>query len=420
MRILWSVNTLPPDAARAAGVSSLHAISWVDAMSRALQTNPSVTLAIAAPGSGAKLRTAQWLNIKVFVLPAAPTEADWGEILEQFRPDAIHVYGTERQHNLPLIRKYADAYPIIISLQGIITGYEPLYYGALSMREILRNYTLGDFITGSGILRGRKRFRAQIPAEQEMLRAVRFAEGRSEWDHALSARINPALHYSACPRMIREPFFHASWDPARLKEHVIFAHQGGYPIKGTHQLLEAVAMVRKNYPDVRLVFSGTAPRTKGVKARLFRSGYRKILEKRIRALNLEDIITYTGYLDAEALAAELSRASLFVLPSVIENAPNSLAEAMLVGTPCVSSIAGGTMEMLQSGKLGYLYRCEEPFMLAHQIETAFCEEQQTIQMADAARKAAQEKHCPERLTETLTGIYADAIQLFSAERSANE
>ena len=62
---------------------------------------------------------------------------------------------------------------------------------------------------------------------------------------------------------------------------------------------------------------------------------------------------------------------VMVLPSAIENSPNSLCEAQLVGIPCVASFVGGVPEMLRDGKDGYLYTFNEPLMLAEYISRIF-------------------------------------------------
>lgn len=44
------------------------------------------------------------------------------------------------------------------------------------------------------------------------------------------------------------------------------------------------------------------------------------------------------------------KAHIFVCPSSVENSPNSLGEAQLLGVPCIGSIAGGIPSMLSMEK----------------------------------------------------------------------
>ena len=67
------------------------------------------------------------------------------------------------------------------------------------------------------------------------------------------------------------------------------------------------------------------------------------------------------------MARELTRSHAFVISSYIENSPNSLAEAMLVGMPCVASFVGGIPSMVDDGRTGLLYPVDDVALLAAQI-----------------------------------------------------
>lgn len=49
MRILWTINMLMPNAAKAMGLTAGHAVSWIDAMSKRLSIRKDIKLAIACP-----------------------------------------------------------------------------------------------------------------------------------------------------------------------------------------------------------------------------------------------------------------------------------------------------------------------------------------------------------------------------------
>lgn len=67
----------------------------------------------------------------------------------------------------------------------------------------------------------------------------------------------------------------------------------------------------------------------------------------------------------------LLKTHVFLLPSAIENSSNSLGEAMLLGMPCVASNSGGTQDILEHKKEGYLYPYTEPAMCAEYISKIF-------------------------------------------------
>ncbi len=68
-------------------------------------------------------------------------------------------------------------------------------------------------------------------------------------------------------------------------------------------------------------------------------------------------IHFLGSLDAEKMKQAYLDANVFVLPSTIENSPNSLGEAMLLGVPCVAADVGGVTDLLHAGEGFVPRRC---------------------------------------------------------------
>jgi glycosyltransferase involved in cell wall biosynthesis len=68
---------------------------------------------------------------------------------------------------------------------------------------------------------------------------------------------------------------------------------------------------------------------------------------------------------------EYQKANLFICSSSIENSPNSVGEAQLLGTPVIASYVGGVPDMVIHNETGLLYRFEEVEMLSENIRTIF-------------------------------------------------
>ena len=100
------------------------------------------------------------------------------------------------------------------------------------------------------------------------------------------------------------------------------------------------------------------------------------------------------------------QSNVFVLPSTIENSPNSLGEAMLLGVPCVAADVGGVSTMLRPGE-GYVYPSTAPYMLAHYIMEVFRMEERAEEMGALARQHALKTHAPEENLNRLLEIYRE-------------
>ena len=98
-------------------------------------------------------------------------------------------------------------------------------------------------------------------------------------------------------------------------------------------------------------------------------------------------------------------ANVFVLPSTIENSPNSLGEAMLLGVPCVAADVGGVTTMMRHRLEGEVYPSTAPYMLAFYVENIFAQGEAAEAMGEAARAHAGVTHDPEKNLADLLEIY---------------
>ena len=91
--------------------------------------------------------------------------------------------------------------------------------------------------------------------------------------------------------------------------------------------------------------------------------------------------------------------------SVVENSPNSVCEALLLGVPTVASNVGGTSDVLAHKKEGYLYECDHAVMGAYYIDRIFSSREEAEAFGREAQKGAHARHSREGNYETLKRIY---------------
>lgn len=411
MRILWTINMLMPNAAKAMGVDAGHAVSWIDAMSKCLSVRDDIKLAIACPLECDAPNIVEVDNIAYYIFPKKNCEKIdyWTEIINSYKPDVIHAYGTEGKHNYLLLKNHNEV-PILVSLQGIITEYEHHYYAGIDFSTMLRYTTLKDILVPTGFFSGRCSFIRRSKFEKGTLKLARYVEGRSTWDRVSALNINPDLEYYFCPRMIRAPFYKEKWSVDKMERHSILVHQAHYPIKGLHFVLEALGKLKKKYPDVKLYVAGKdILHPEKLSRRLMPGGYAQYLKHLIKINQLEEIIHYTGFLSADQLAKKLTEVNAVVIPSSIENAPNSLAEGEIVGTPTIATFVGGNMDMLEHNKDGFLYCYNEPNMLAEYLTQIFDSDELANNLSEHARTTARKRHDPVTLENTILSIYNSLI-----------
>lgn len=421
MRVLWTVNALMPSVANEIGYGKGHAISWVDAMSKKLKVRQDIKLAMATTADVKSVERYKIDSVIYYLLPLNCGKVDyWDYILNEFKPDIIHAYGTEHNHNILLFKNHKNV-PIIGSLQGILTEYQHHYYGGIDVRTMLRYSTFQDLFSNTGFFTGRRNFIKRSKNERAQLMNLKYVEGRSTWDRVSAMNINPNLKYFYCPRMIREPFYTQEWSIEKMERHSLFVSQALTPLKGLHFVLMAVAKLRRKYPDIKLYVAGyDRYHPTKLRQRITCNGYVNYIKHLMRDLNLENQVCFTGILDANQMAAKISSVNAVIIPSSIENAPNSLAEAEIAGTPCIATFVGGNMDMLEHNKEGYLYCYNEPNMLAEYISQIFDSDELATKFSQKAKATARLRHNPEILESTLLNIYSDVIKLHQTNDTFKE
>jgi len=120
-----------------------------------------------------------------------------------------------------------------------------------------------------------------------------------------------------------------------------------HAIKGLGDAIDAFHRVAARMPQARFLIIGDGE-------------LRQTLTDQVQALGLGDKVRFTGSLTNQESLAHVSRASVFLLPSVIDDRgdrdgiPTSLIEAMYLRTPAVSTRVSGIPELIDDGENGLL------------------------------------------------------------------
>ena len=407
MKLLWLCN-MAPSAVQEKISGKAKGGLWVDHVLSDLRQQ-DLEIRILCPGKGEKGTLDEGCSFATFSegLPYVylpELEKLFQEELKAFQPDVIHVWGTEYGHTLAMVNAAEQAgmlEHLTVSIQGLCSVYAGHYAEGVPF-DVQRRSTFRDRIRRDNIRSQQEKFALRGKLEAEALQKVRHVIGRTAWDEACACQINPEAQYHFCNETLREPFYEGQWDYQRCRRHRIFASSCVYPIKGFHYLLEAFGEVVKTYPDATLAVPGRSFLTVDS---LHRSGYQKYLADLARRYGVEDKIEFLGSLSAEGMKAAFLEANVFVLPSTIENSPNSLGEAMLLGVPCVASDVGGVTTMMVHGREGYIYQSTAPYMLAYYIKTVFAQQERAEALGYAAKEHACRTHDPERNLQDLLEIY---------------
>ncbi|MDD6734583.1 MAG: glycosyltransferase family 4 protein [Lachnospiraceae bacterium] len=419
MRILWLCNKCIPAVAKKRGIETGNKEGWLAGIServlseKAQEIEFGVCFPVAAESEEFSEHYPGVWAYGFYENPKHPEvyektlEEKMKGILLDFHPDIVHIFGTEYPHTLAMVRAFGKPEQILIGIQGLCSLYAKGYLEGIPAK-IVKKATFRDCLKKDSIIEQQRKFVRRGEYEIEAIRGSKNITGRTKWDEMATNMFHADARYYPMNETLRSNFYHSDWDYAACKKHSIFVSQGDYPIKGFHYMLRALPLIREKYPDVTVSVAGNdIVGFHNLKKSILISEYGKYLKELIQKNDLSGIVTFCGSLSADKMKEQFLKSHVFVLCSVLENSPNALGEAMLLGMPCVASLVGGVESMI-SRQEGYCYSDSSPEKLAESVIRAFEETDLAkgrTKREENARQRAQKTHDPDTNYNRLMEIY---------------
>ena len=419
MRILWTVNLIPSEAAQMLGIHSEVLGGWVESMAAQLRGREDIELGIACKAEPGQVFQKEIDGIHYYSLSYSPKHAleelpsQCEHIIEDFKPDLIQIEGTEFLHAKVMLGcGKGRQIPTVVSMQGILNGQYQYQCGQLPVDDMMFSTSLTK-IFAAWILHLRKRlwYQPRMKPEREIIEQADYILGRTTWDRAHTYAINPRAQYFSCNRVLRAPFYEKKWEIKRIERHSIYVGNGYFALKGLHFVIMALPQLIREYPDVKLYVAGYKPYGSRDRRSVIKKGYAAYLKKLVQDLQVEEYIEFTGPLNAAQVAEKLSTVHAYVLSSAAENSPNTLGEAMMVGTPSVASYVGGVPDMAVDGEEALHYRNDDPALLAWKLKSIFDDDALALKLSEQGRKKARKTHDAAANAKQLLQVYQEILKV---------
>ena len=149
----------------------------------------------------------------------------------------------------------------------------------------------------------------------------------------------------------------------------------GQEYKGLRTLLDAVKILKKDIPDIKLDVAGDGN---------LKSEY----ENYAKTNGLEDNVNFRGRLEGQELVKAYQSAWAFSLPTRSDSQPLVILEAMASGLAIVSTKIGGIPTMIKDGKEGFLIEPDNAEILAEEMSMLLDNPELRERFAKAARERA--------------------------------
>lgn len=416
MRVLWFTNTSSCYQEKIG--SSYNGGGWISSLEKEVKKNNNIKLGICFYSRNEKQTRKDEQNGTIYYIQPRPPKTlyyNWItilgkdkesselhekiaippllEIVKDFNPDIIHVFGSENIYGL--LAKYVDI-PLILHIQGILSpSFNAFLPPFISWRDYIGQSN--SFFVKFRLLSEKISWRRNGLTERRMFKYVKYFMGRTEWDRRLLSLFNSQARYYHCDEMLRDAFYQLNIKRT-IPEKPVFVttissqlYKGFDVVLKTAKLLKEVLMVDfewKIYGDISPLF----------------------IEKKLK-INHKDVnITLMGVASAEEIKNALLTSTAYVHTSYIDNSPNSLCEASLLGVTSISTNVGGVSSLIEDGKTGFLVPANDPYQMAYLMKYIIDHKERNLEIGSVAYKVAMERHDRKKILERVVEIYNDVIE----------
>lgn len=419
MRVLWITNILLPDISEYLGIKPPVIGGWMNSSLNAIKDlDSTLSFAVGALYDGKELLEKEIDDVTYFCIPRKgkqmPFEYDssfekyWVEVKNRYNPDLVHIHGSEFQHGLAYLKVNGNK-NAILSIQGCVSAISR-YADGLIEHEVWRKHR--SFVDLVKMKSQRKfiidNYKKRSGGEIEYFKSLENIIGRTNWDRTHAEAINPDIRYFFCNETLRPQFYNSRWNLRSCINNRIFLSQASEPLKGFHQVIKALPLILRKFPNTQVYIAGDSPITKN---RLRRSTYANYLLSLMKETGTADKIHFTGQLNEKNMIDMYLSSHVFVCPSSIENSPNSLGEAQLLGVPSVASYVGGIPDMIEQGISGMYYRFEEYEIMAAHICNIFKHPGFANELSQGGSITARKRHSSQTNAIDTINIYNEVADI---------
>lgn len=318
-------------------------------------------------------------------------EEKLSDVVKIFSPDIIHVFGSEQHFGL--IAGCVKV-PVVLHIQGILNPYFNAYlppFFSWHLNDSLKNklkFLLNKRIWEQGCYR-----------EKEIMRRVHYYIGRTDWDERVTKIFNPNARYFYGSEILRDSFYEEKKRNLPSKLTIISTISSPY-YKGFDVVLKTANLLKK---EMSLDFEW----------KVFGNVNFRVAEK-ITGISHNDVnVSVMGVATQELLKEVLCSSTLYVHPSYIDNSPNSVCEAQLLGLTVIAANVGGLPSLIENGVSGFLVPANDPYQLAYLILHLYSDTDLNKSIGQKAKNRALQRHDKKNISDNLLNIYSEILKINS-------
>ncbi|HXD00376.1 MAG TPA: glycosyltransferase family 4 protein [Verrucomicrobiae bacterium] len=286
--------------------------------------------------------------------------------LKTIRPDMVHGQGTERECAISAV---FSRFPNVVTIHGNMRN----------IAEVNQAKTFSFFWLAAQLEK------ATLPRTRGVICITRYTQ---------EAVSDLARKMWVVPNAVDATFFEVQSEPDDTGTILCV---GGICVRKNQnrfiEALDSLAATRK----LRVVFLGGAE-----KDNPYATEFMDLVAKR-------PWCEYAGFADRDTLKARLKNATMLALPSLEDNCPMVVLEAMAAGVPVLAAKVGGLPDLIEDGKSGVFVDPLDAASMRSGVEKILSDRGLVKNLAATAKEQAREKYHPLVIAKRHVEIYREVL-----------
>lgn len=321
------------------------------------------------------------------------------QIIQDFQPDIIHLFGLEN----PMANILGNTrVPVVVHLQGLLAPCDNAFFPVgFNKSSFLFPISIREWLLRNGYIFAKNSIHIRGKRESSLFKKVEYAMGRTEWDYQVSQLLAPQSIYFHVNEVLREPFYRNAgkwiWKDKKL---TLISTISNTMYKGLDLILKTASILKR---ETQIPFEWIVV---GINRK---DKITTFFESKLNIKSDEVNVTYKGVYDAESLCNELLQSHIYIHPSYIDNSPNSLCEAQLLGLPVIGTYVGGIPSLIKDKETGITIPANAPYELSYHIKECYMNRDYCLQLGHNGFKSANERHDKNTIKLKLLKVYESII-----------
>ena len=414
MKVLW--YTLTPCNALTILQDNIVTCGWLQSLENVIKQNRDIELSICFlynkkmlpfKHEGVNYYPIYKANPKnkIKALITRYTYFLWGEkenlkplldVITTVNPNIIHIHGSENIFGL--VQQYTNI-PCVLSIQSIINPYVEKFFSGIPLSEASKHERLLDKLALSSSKRKYNSFLKLAENERKIYKYTKYVMGRTDWDYRISRILSPDSYYFHGDEILRPQFYNNTWNKDSFNEKLQIVT---IMSNGLYKGLDSVIKTAKILTKYGLNF-------KWIIIQKENDSYVKLNKSWLKEDFSTINISFLGKKKETEIINILLQSDIYCQVSHIENSPNSLCEAMLLGMPIIATMVGGTDSLLLNKHEGILVQDGDSYSMAGAIVELKENFTLSLSYGHNAQKRARNRHDPSKIANEVISTYKTII-----------